>query len=92
MKKTYKIIGFIILILGAISMLLPFIYMISLSFMTDKQIISGTTEFIAHPSTFEHYKYVVNNVDIIKYFYHSYLKNKIKKRYANEKNNEFDRI
>ncbi len=71
MKKTYKIIGFIILILGAISMLLPFIYMISLSFMTDKQIISGTTEFIAHPSTFEHYKYVVNNVDIIKYFYNS---------------------
>jgi multiple sugar transport system permease protein len=73
MNKTYKIIGYLILILGAISMLLPFIYMFSLSFMTDKQIFSGSVSFLPSPFTVENYKYVVSNVDIFKYFFNSMI-------------------
>ncbi len=71
MKKFYKLIGYFILIIGAISMLLPFIYMISLSFMTDNQIFSGTTTFLPSPFTGKNYTYVVNNADIFRYFFNS---------------------
>ena len=66
-----KFLGYFILILGAISMLLPFIYMFSLSFMTDKQIFSGGVSFIPEPFTTQNYEYVINNVDIFKYFFNS---------------------
>ncbi len=71
MNKTYKIIGYIILILGATSMLLPFIYMFCLSFMTDSQIFGGNVSFLSKPFTTENYKYVINNADIFKYFFNS---------------------
>lgn len=71
MKKIYKLIGYFILIIGAISMLLPFIYMISLSFMTDTQIFSGAVSFLPSPFTEKNYTYVVNNADIFKYFFNS---------------------
>ena len=71
MKKLYKILGYTLLILGAVSMLIPFLYMLALSFMTDKQIFSGTMSFIPNPFTPDNYKYVVNNVDIFRYFFNS---------------------
>ncbi len=71
MKNIYKLIGYFILIIGAISMILPFIYMLSLSFMTDTQIFSGTTSFLPAPFTKENYIYVVKNADIFKYFFNS---------------------
>ncbi len=71
MQKILRYIGFVILILGAVSMLLPFIYMLSLSFMTDTQIFSGTVSFLPSPYTGENYKYVVNNADIFRYFFNS---------------------
>ena len=71
MKKLYKFLGYLILILGAISMLLPFVYMICLSFMTDKQIFTGTVSFLPEPFTFKNYEYVIKNADIFKYFFNS---------------------
>lgn len=71
MKKLYKIIGYSILILGAISMLLPFIYMFSLSFMADKQIFSGEVSLFPSPFTLRNYEYVISNVDIFRYFFNS---------------------
>ena len=71
MKKLYKFLGYLILILGAISMLLPFIYMICLSFMTDKQIFTGTVSFLPEPFTLNNYEYVIKNADIFKYFFNS---------------------
>ena len=71
MKKIYKIVGYFILILGAISMLLPFIYMFSLSFMTDKQVFSGGVSLFPIPFTTHNYEYVINNVDIFRYFFNS---------------------
>lgn len=73
MKKIYKTIGYIILILGALSMLIPFIYMISLSFMTDKQIFSGNINFIPDPLINDNYQYVVSNVNILRYFFNSMI-------------------
>lgn len=70
-KKIYKIIGYLILIICAISMLLPFVYMFSLSFMTDKQIFSNGVNFLPAPFTVKNYEYVVNNVDIFRYFFNS---------------------
>ena len=64
MKKLYKIFGYVILIIGAVSML-------SLSFMTDKQIFSGTLTFIPNPVVNDNYKYVIKTADIIKYFINS---------------------
>lgn len=66
-----KFLGYLILILGAISMLLPFIYMLSLSFMTDKQIFSGSVSLLPEPFTVQNYKYVISNVDIFRYFFNS---------------------
>ena len=71
MKKIYKFFGYLILIIGAISMLLPFIYMVSLSFMTDTQIFSGTTSFLPVPFTEKNYTYVIKNADIFGYFFNS---------------------
>ena len=70
-KKFYKTIGYLILILDAISMLLPFVYMFSLSFMTDKQIFTNSFNLFPNPTTLENYTYVINNVDIFRYFFNS---------------------
>ena len=71
MKKLYKTTGYIILITGAISMLIPFVYMILLSFMTDKQIFSGSINFLPDPLTIKNYEYVIKNADIFKFFFNS---------------------
>ncbi|MCD7779434.1 MAG: carbohydrate ABC transporter permease [Candidatus Gastranaerophilales bacterium] len=71
MKKLYKTAGYIILFIGAASMLLPFLYMLSLSFMTDKQVFSGTISFLPSPFTTENYKYVLKNANIFQYFFNS---------------------
>ena len=71
MKNLPKILGYVILIIGAISMILPFIYMLSLSFMSDKQIIFGSVNFIPTPFTPDNYAYVIKTSDIFKYFFNS---------------------
>lgn len=71
MRKIYKFTGYLILIIGAVSMLLPFIYMLMLSFMTDVQIFSGNISFLPSPFTGENYQYVIKNSDIFRYFFNS---------------------
>ncbi len=71
MSKIYRLTGYFILIIGAVSMLLPFIYMICLSFMTDKQIFSGMVNFIPLPFTVKNYEYVIKTADILRYFFNS---------------------
>lgn len=73
MKKAYKIFAYTVLILGAISMLLPFLYMICLSFMTEKQIMLNSSQIFPNPITTENYKYVVKHADILRYFFNSML-------------------
>ncbi len=71
MGKIYKIIGYIVLILGALSMLVPFIYMLCLSLMTDNQIFTGNALFLPEPFTSKNYEYVITNLNIFKYFFNS---------------------
>ncbi len=73
MKKAYKIIGYIILTAGAISMLLPLLYMISLSLSENGEIITGNIKFIPETITGEHYSYVLKSTDILKYFWNSFF-------------------
>ena len=66
-----KVFGYLILIIGAISMLLPFVYMFAMSFMSDTQIFAGGINLIPTPFTTANYKYVINNADIFRYFFNS---------------------
>lgn len=66
-----KVFGYLILIIGAISMLLPFVYMFAMSFMSDTQIFEGGISLIPTPFTTANYKYVINNADIFRYFFNS---------------------
>ncbi len=72
MRKAYKIIGYIFLAIGALSMILPFVYMLSLSFLPNDKILSSETlMFIPSPVTTENYEYVYKNVNILQYFINS---------------------
>lgn len=71
MRKTIKITGYLILTLGAISMLVPFIWMFMLSFMTDVQIFKYPPSLIPSPFTFDNYKNVMSAVDVYRYFANS---------------------
>lgn len=66
-----KVFGYLILIIGAISMLLPFVYMFAMSFMSDTQIFEDGISLIPTPFTTANYKYVINNADIFRYFFNS---------------------
>lgn len=72
MRKAYKIIGYIFLAIGALSMILPFVYMLSLSFLPNDKILSSEIlMFIPSPVTTENYEYVYKNVNILQYFINS---------------------
>lgn len=72
MEKSLKIFGYTILILGALSMVLPFLYMLSLSFMTEEQVFR---QFGALPCPFvlEGWKHVFKNSDILRFFFNSFF-------------------
>lgn len=71
MKRFLKITGYIILILGALSMLVPFLWMVCISFMNDKQIFQFPPSAIPHPFITSNYSNVVNALAIKKYFLNS---------------------
>lgn len=73
MKSTKNIIGYIILVLGAISMLVPFLWMISISFMTNEQIFNYPPTIIPKPFIFNNYTNVFNGIALKKYFFNSFL-------------------
>lgn len=70
-NKIFKISCFIILIFGAISMLLPFFFMVILSISEENQIFSGT--FIPSKITFENYINIFDTIPLKKYFINSFF-------------------
>ena len=66
-----KIFAYIILTLGAISMLVPFFWMLATSFMTSGQIFSYPPVIIPHPFYAENYSNVAKAIPIVKYFLNS---------------------
>lgn len=74
LKEHYlKIFGILVLILGAISMLLPFVFMISLSFTEEEQIFSYPQKFIPQMITFENYKNIFLKIPLKQYFLNSFI-------------------
>lgn len=71
MKRLILISGYTLVILGAASMLLPFIWMICVSFMTDTQIFAQTVSFIPHPFISSNYTDVFSRIPVMKFFINS---------------------
>ena len=63
--------AYIILTLGAVSMLVPFFWMLVTSFMTTGQIFSYPPVIIPHPLYPENYSNVAKTIPVIKYFFNS---------------------
>ena len=71
MKKTLILIGYSLIILGAICMIAPFIWMIIVSFMTDSQIFSFPPKIIPDPFIVDNYKSVFTKLPITRFFLNS---------------------
>lgn len=71
MKKLLLISGYTIIILGAISMIAPFLWMILLSFMNDSQIFSFPPQFIPKPFILKNYQEVFASFHLSKFFFNS---------------------
>lgn len=71
MSKGYKIFSYIVLILVAVSMLIPFLWMVSASFQNDTQIFSGKLNFFPTPFDTSNYEKIVTKIPIGKYFFNS---------------------
>ena len=71
MSKSYKIFSYIVLILVAVSMLIPFLWMVSASFQNDTQIFSGKLNFFPTPFDTSNYEEIVTKLPIGKYFFNS---------------------
>ena len=73
MVKARALFGYVVLILCAISMLLPFFWMVLTSFMTNEEIFSYPIRFFPETFDFSNYKNVFVNMPLAKYFLNSLL-------------------
>ena len=71
MNKILKITGYIILITGAISMIAPFLWMISVSFMTEGQIFAQPPKILPQPVIFSNYINIFQKIPFAVYFLNS---------------------
>ena len=71
MNKSYKIFSYIVLILVAISMIIPFLWAVSASFQSESQIFSGGINFIPKPFVSSNYSEVTTTLPISRYFFNS---------------------
>jgi len=73
MKSWRKILGYLCLILIAISMLYPFFAMINLSFVPNGEIFNQNGRLIYLPLTMENYSNVFEKIPVWKYFINSFF-------------------
>ncbi len=71
MNKILKITGYILLITGAISMIAPFLWMISVSFMTEGQIFAQPPKILPQPVIFSNYINIFQKIPFAVYFLNS---------------------
>ena len=60
-----------VLILGAISMIAPFLWMLSVSFMQESQIFSDTFNPIPSPFIFDNYSHIFKSLPLARFFLNS---------------------
>ncbi len=70
--KALKILSYSVLISGALLMLLPFLFMLTLSFSGEEQIFSYPPKFFPESITFENYKSVFSTIPLKQYFFNSF--------------------
>ena len=70
-NKFLKILAYSILLTGVISMIIPFLWMLLTSFMSNEQIFSYPPKFIPKPFIVENYSNVTTQMPIFKYFLNS---------------------
>ncbi len=73
MKRFARISGYIILVLGALSMLMPFLWMVCISFMPNEQIFHYPPTMIPNPFTTKSYINVIEALNIKQYFLNSLI-------------------
>lgn len=71
MNRVLKITGYFILIIGALSMIAPFLWMVSVSFMTQGQIFAQQPELIPHPFILSNYSNIFHKIPFTIYFLNS---------------------
>lgn len=72
-RKALKTLFYIILLFGALSMLLPFLFMLTLSVSPENQIFSFPPKFIPTSVTFENYKSIFTTIPLKQYFLNSFI-------------------
>jgi len=70
-KKPVFYLSYAILILGVLSMIFPFLWMLSSSFMGSEQIFSGGISFLPKPFILGNYVDITQKIPIIRYFLNS---------------------
>ncbi|MCR5262167.1 MAG: carbohydrate ABC transporter permease [Candidatus Gastranaerophilales bacterium] len=76
MAKNFKFFRYLcygVLIFGAISMLLPFLFMVTLSLSGEEQIFAYPPKFLPENVSFENYKNIVSAFPIKQYFLNSLI-------------------
>ena len=73
MKKAIVFIGYLILVIGALSMLVPFLWLIAVSFMKESQIFSYPPSFIPAPFIADNYLNVFTTLPLFRFFMNSLL-------------------
>ena len=72
-KRIKIIIAYTILTVGALSMVVPFIWMLLTSFMTDSQIFSNPPEIIPKPFVWQNYLKVGEKIPLFRFFLNSLI-------------------
>ena len=73
MKNLRVVVGYLVLILIAISMLYPFFAMVNLSFVPNDEIFLNAGKFFRSPLTAENYKNVFEEIPLSTYFMNSLI-------------------
>lgn len=70
-RKLYTFLAYALLTIGAVSMLMPFLWMLATSLMTQKQIFSYPPELIPSPLHIQNYSEVAKSIPVAAYFLNS---------------------
>lgn len=70
-ERVKIIFAYLILLIGAFSMIAPFFWMLLTSFMSDTQLFSNTISLIPSPFVWENYPNIFNKIPLLVYFLNS---------------------
>ena len=70
-NKNLIFIAYLLLVLGALSMILPFLWMLVTSFMGNSQIFSYPPNFFPKPFIVENYSGIITQMPLFRYFLNS---------------------